>query len=262
MRALPTVPTVALAALLAATAPPIVAQNAVPHNPAVLFCRRPQSAFPRPPTTSVADEEEQAGGPEPEPALPPGPAPTWHDAGCHCDTHKDVMFSSPGSQTGGIRLKTSKTPEDCCNLCRNDPTNNCTHYTWTPTGKHKPDEWAAALASGKTPNNCLLFPHGGGMPLIKHHTPHQNRTSGFLKPTTAAAPQMDRHEALLILSISLLCWGCWPTLRQKCGAPIAAFAALNIGSQFTTAWVYFFILSTPHSRHQMVKIQPNWPKSA
>ena len=63
---------------------------------------------------------------------------------------------------------------------------------------------------------------------------------------------MDRHEALLVLSVSLFCWGVWPTLRQKCGAPIAAFATLNICSQFCTAWVYFVALSSAHSRQQMV----------
>ena len=186
MRALnlPTVATVALVALLAAAAPPAVAQDtdSRPHSP-VLFCRRPESAFPRPPT-AMADDAEQAPEPEPEPA----PAPKPHDAGCHCETHKNVMFSTPGSQTGGIREKFAKSPEDCCNLCRNDPSNGCTHYTWTPTGTRTADEWAAALASGKAPNNCMLIPHGGGMPLIKRNTPHQNRTSGFLKQFSPSGP--------------------------------------------------------------------------
>ena len=63
-------------------------------------------------------------------------------------------------------------------------------------------------------------------------------------------PKADTKH-LLILGVSLLCWGCWPTLRQLCGAPIAAFATLNICSQCATSFVYLFALGTAASRDQL-----------
>jgi hypothetical protein len=72
-------------------------------------------------------------------------------------------------------------------------------------------------------------------------------------PVTAAGPSLTYHKPpngtddtkhMLVLGVSLLCWGCWPTLRQLCGAPIAAFATLNICSQCATSFVYLFALST------------------
>ena len=63
-------------------------------------------------------------------------------------------------------------------------------------------------------------------------------------------PKADTKH-LLILGVSLLCWGCWPTLRQLCGAPIAAFATLNICSQCATSFVYLFALGTAASKDQL-----------
>jgi len=50
---------------------------------------------------------------------------------------------------------------------------------------------------------------------------------------------------ILLLGVSLVCWGVWPSFRQLCGAPIAAFATLNICSQFLTATVYLLALGDP-----------------
>ena len=154
-----------------------------PHDGPLVFCRRPESAFPRPPTTDASvDAAEMASAPEPEPE----PAPKAQDLGCHCEEHKDVMFRAPGTQTGGVRQVSTRSATDCCNECRTDPTNECTHYTWTPVGQHAGD------AAGKSPHNCMLLPHGSGEVLIKTRVaPSQNRTSGFLKrfsPTRPAPP--------------------------------------------------------------------------
>ena len=58
-------------------------------------------------------------------------------------------------------------------------------------------------------------------------------------------PDDSEHSTyLFILVVPLLCWGIWPTIRQFCGAPVAAFATLNICSQCATAFVYLAVLRT------------------
>eukprot|EP01043_Picozoa_sp_COSAG02_P020032 COSAG02_NODE_978_length_15497_cov_11.288349_11_plen_903_part_00 len=121
---------------------------------------------------------ETTAAPEPEPEPEPKPA----DLGCHCESVKDVMFHTAGTQTGGIRQISAVKAADCCDACRNDPSSECTHYTWVPLGKHATD------VAGKEPKNCMLLAHGADQPLIEHRTPGQNRTSGFLRRFKAAPP--------------------------------------------------------------------------
>lgn len=74
-------------------------------------------------------------------------------------------------------------------------------------------------------------------------------------PSLAESPgSKDDTKHLLVLGVSLLCWGCWPTLRQLCGAPIAAFATLNICSQCATSFVYLFAFSTAGAVGQADKV--------
>ena len=120
---------------------------------------------------------QSTAGPEPEPEPDPKP----EDLGCHCESVKDVMFRASGTQTGGIREVYTGKPDACCDLCRNDPTNQCTHYTWVLAGPHE-------IVPGKEPKNCMLLAYGGDEPLIKHNTPGQNRTSGYLRRWKAPAP--------------------------------------------------------------------------
>eukprot|EP00658_Telonema_sp_P-2_P028994 TRINITY_DN22115_c0_g1_i1.p3 TRINITY_DN22115_c0_g1~~TRINITY_DN22115_c0_g1_i1.p3 ORF type:complete len:135 (+),score=35.39 TRINITY_DN22115_c0_g1_i1:54-458(+) len=44
--------------------------------------------------------------------------------------------------------------------------------------------------------------------------------------------------ALPILMLCLPAWGLWPVLRSKCGAPVPAFAVINMSAQFVCALVW------------------------
>ena len=49
------------------------------------------------------------------------------------------------------------------------------------------------------------------------------------------------HEAavsLAILLVPLCAFGSWPSLRQRCDAPVAAFALLNVSAQFFTVAIF------------------------
>eukprot|EP01052_Picozoa_sp_SAG31_P011598 SAG31_NODE_659_length_13095_cov_4.439597_8_plen_305_part_00 len=61
-------------------------------------------------------------------------------------------------------------------------------------------------------------------------------------PEDTTANDGAHVHALLLLGISLLCWGCWPFLRQLCGAPVGGFCTLNIGAQFATSLFYLLVM--------------------
>ena len=48
----------------------------------------------------------------------------------------------------------------------------------------------------------------------------------------------------IVLLLPLFFWGLWPILRVLCGAPMAAFATLNMLSQFLTACTYLLLLGS------------------
>lgn len=87
-------------------------------------------------------------------------------------------------------------------------------------------------------------PHPSPPPTPGPAPPHPSPPAPSPAPAVVPAevPRLNARQGTLVLGISLFCWGVWPSLRQLCGAPIAAFATLNICAQFTTACLYYVLV--------------------